>query len=123
MSTYTKNLTITAPEVALAALEHAAEKFNTATEHVTLATKTVVMLAGAPLLGLMFILALPVISVALTVYYGAKLMAANWTTIAKHVKNVTLFFASPFIGLAYIIALPVVGLGTIAYLGVKAARK
>ena len=123
MSTYTKNLTMTAPEVALAALEHAAEKFNTATEHVTLATKTVVMLAGAPLLGLMFVLAIPVISVALTVYYGAKLMAANWAAIAKHVKNVTLFFASPFIGLAYIIALPAVGLGTIAYLGVKAARK
>jgi len=81
------------------------------------------MLAGAPLLGLMFVLALPVISVALTVYYGAKLMTANWAAIAKHVKNVTLFFASPFIGLAYIIALPVVGLGTIAYLGVKAARK
>ena len=123
MSTYTKNLTMTAPEVALAALEHAAEKFNTATEHVTLATKTVVMLAGAPLLGLMFILALPVISVALTVYYGAKLMAANWATIAKHIKNVTLFFAAPFIGLAYIIALPIVGLGTIAYLGMKTVRK
>ena len=123
MSTYTKNLTMTAPEAALAALEHAAEKFNTATEHVTLATKTVVMLAGAPLLGLMFVLALPVISIALAAYYSAKLLAANWATIAKHVKNVTLFFASPFIGLAYIIALPVVGLGTRAYLGMKAARK
>lgn len=123
MSTYTKNLTMTAPEVALAALEHAAEKFNTATEHVTLATKTVVMLAGAPLLGLMFVLALPVISVALAMYYGAKLMAAHWAAIAKHVKNVALFFAAPFIGLAYILALPVVGLGTLVYLGVKAARK
>ena len=126
MSTYTKNLTMTAPEAALAALEHAAETFNTATEHVTLATKTVVMLAGAPLLGLLFVLALPLISVALTVYYGAKLMAANWAAIAKHVKNVknvALFFASPFIGLAYIIALPVVGLGTIAYFGMKAAKK
>jgi hypothetical protein len=123
MSTYTKNLTMTAPELALANLETAAEKFNAATEHLTASTKTVAMLAGAPLLGLMFVLALPVISVALTVYYGAKLMAANWATIAKHVKNVTLFFASPFIGLAYIIALPVVGLGSIAYLGMKAARK
>jgi len=123
MSTYTKNLTMTAPEIALAALEHAAEKFNTATEHVTLATKTAVMLAGAPLLGLMFVLALPLVSVALTAYYGAKLMAANCATIAKHVKNLSLFFASPFIGLAYIIALPIVGLGTLAYLGVKAARK
>ena len=97
MSTYTKALTLNAPELALAALEAAAEKFNTATEHVTLATKTVLMLAGAPLLGLVFVLALPVISVALTVYYSAKLIAAHWATIAKHVKNVALFFASPFV--------------------------
>ena len=123
MSTYTKNLTMTAPEVALAALEHAAEKFNTATEHVTLATKTVVMLAGAPLLGLLFVLALPVISVALSAYYAAKLAAAHWAAIAKHVKNIALFFASPFVGLAYILALPLVGLGTLVYLGMKAARK
>lgn len=123
MSTYTKNLTMTAPEVALAALEHAAEKFNTATEHVTLATKTVIMLAGAPLLGLAFVLALPAVSVALTAYHSAKLIAANWAAIARHVKNVALFFAAPFIGLAYILALPLVGLGTVVYLGVKAARK
>jgi len=123
MSTYTKNLTMSAPEVALSALEHAAEKFNTATEHLTAATKTTVMLAGAPLLGLAFVLALPVISVALTAYYGAKLIAAKWAMIAKHLRNVALFFASPFIGLAYIIALPVVGLATLAYLGMKAARK
>jgi hypothetical protein len=105
------------------ALETAAEQFNTATEQVTLGTKTVVMLAGAPLLGLMFVLALPVVSVALTVYYGAKLMAAHWAAIARLVKNVALFFASPFIALAYIFALPIVGLGTLAYLGAGAARK
>lgn len=123
MSTYTNNLTMTAPEVALAALEHAAEKFNAATGHVTLATKTVVMLAGAPLLGLLFVLAIPVLSVALSAYYGARLIAAHWAAITKNIKNVALFFASPFIGLAYMLTLPVVGLGTLAYLGVKAARK
>ena len=123
MSTYTKNLTMNAPELALATLEAAAEKFNTATERLTAATKTVVMIAGAPLLGLAFILALPIISVALTAYYSAKMIAANWAGIARHVKNVALFFASPFIGLAYIVALPLVGVGTLAYLAVKAARK
>lgn len=123
VSTYTKNLTMNAPELALASMEAAAEKFNTATEHLTAATKTVVMVAGAPLLGLALALALPIISVALTAYYSAKMIAANRTEIARHVKNVTLFFASPFIGLAYIVALPLVGVGTLAYLGVKAARK
>jgi len=118
----TNTLTMNAPELALAALEAAAEKFNTATEHLTLATKTVLMLAGAPLLGLAFVLALPIISVALSAYYGAKSIAAHWVGIAKHVKNVTLFLASPFIGLAYLLALPFVGMGTLVYLGVKAAR-
>ncbi len=121
MSTYTKAATLNAPEIALAALENAAEKFNTATEHLTAATKTVVMLAGAPLLGLLFVLALPVICVALTVYYAAKMVA--WATVAKHVKNVALFVVAPFVALAYIMALPVAGLGTLAYLGMKAARK
>ena len=119
----TTTLTLTAPELALAALEAAAERLDIATKQATAGTKAVLMLAGAPLLGLAFVIALPIISVALTAYYGAKLMAARWAAIAKHVKDVTLFFAAPFIGLAYIVALPVVGLGTLAYFAVKAARK
>ena len=123
MSTYTHNLTMTAPELALARLEAAAEKFNTVTEHVTATTRTVMLMAAAPFIGLLFVLALPVICVALTAYYAVKLAAARWTTVARHLKNVTLFLAAPFIGLAYMLALPVVGLGTIAYFGFKAARR
>ena len=119
----TTALTMNTPELALAALEAAAEKFNAATGNVTLATRTVVMLAGAPLLGLAFVLALPVICVTLTAYYAVKLMAARWATIARHAKDVALFFAAPFVGLAYIIALPVVGFGALVYYAVKAARK
>jgi hypothetical protein len=123
MRTNTKALTMTAPELALANLEAAAEKFNTATEHLTLATKTVLMLASAPLIGLAFVIALPIVSVLLTAYYGTKLIAVRWAGIAKHVKNVALFFAAPFVGLAYIVALPFVGVGTLVYFAVKAARK
>lgn len=123
MRTYTTTLTMTAPELALAHLEAAAEKFNVATEHLTTATRTVLMLAGAPLLGLAFVLALPIISVALTAYYGTKLMAARWTRVARYVKNVALFFAAPFVGLAYIVALPFVGAGALCYYAVKSARK
>ena len=119
----TRTLAMNAPELALATLEAAAEKFNTVTGHLTLVTKTVLMLAGAPLLGLAFVLALPILSVALTAYYGTKLIAARWAAIAKYAKNVALFLVSPFVGLAYIIALPFVGFGTLAYFAVKAARK
>jgi hypothetical protein len=111
------------PELALAALEAAAEKFNTATENMTAATKFALMLVAGPLLGLVFVLALPIVSVLLTAYYGGWLLAAHWAGAARYVKNVALFFASPFIGLVYIIALPFVGFGTLVYLGVKAARK
>jgi hypothetical protein len=119
----TNTLTMNTPERALAALEAAAEKFNTATEHLTLATKTALMLVAGPLLGLAFVIALPIVSVLLTAYYGGKLIAARWTRIARYVKNVALFFAAPFVGLAYIIALPFVGFGTLVYMAVKAARK
>ena len=123
MSTYTKTLRMNTPELALANLEAVAEKFNAATDNLTAATKTVLMIAGAPLLGLAFVLALPLISVALTAFYSAKLIAAGWAGVARHAKNVALFFAAPFVGLAYILAFPFVGVGMLCYLGAKAARK
>ena len=119
----TRTLTMNTPELALAALEAAAEKFNTVTENMTAATKAMLMLAGAPLIGLAFVIALPIVSVLLTAYYGGWLLAVRWVGVARYVKNVALFFAAPFVGLAYIIALPFVGFGTLVYLGVKAARK
>jgi hypothetical protein len=119
----TNTLTMNAPELALAAVEAAAEKFNTATEHLTLATKTVLMLAGAPLIGLAFVIALPMLSVMLTVYYGCKLLASYRVGIARYAKNFTLFFAAPFVGLVYIIALPFVGFGALCYCGLKAVRR
>jgi len=119
----TNTITMTAPVLALAALEAAAEKFNTAMGNLTLATKAVLMLVAGPLLGLALVLALPIVSVALTAYYGGKLSAARFAGIARHVKNVALFFLAPFVGLGYIVALPLVAFGALCYYGVKAARR
>jgi hypothetical protein len=119
----TNTVTMNAPELVLAAIEAAAEKFNTATEHLTLATKSVLMLAGAPLIGLAFVIALPMLSVLLTAYYSGKLFVTHRAGIAHCVKNVALFFAAPFVGLAYMVALPFVGFGALVYFGVKAARR
>ena len=83
-------LTLNTPELALEALEAVIAKFNAATEEMTLATKTVLMLGGAPLIGLAFVIALPVICVALNAYHGFKLIAARRAGIARHVKNVAL---------------------------------
>jgi hypothetical protein len=119
----TNTLTMNTPELALEALEAAAAKFNTATEHLTAATKTVLMLAGAPLIGLAFVIALPILSVLLTAYYGGKLLVAHWAGVARYLKNVALFLIAPFVGLAYIVAFPFVGFGALCYYGVKAARR
>ena len=119
MSTYT----LTAPEFSFEALEVGLEKIATAAKELSLATKTVIMVVGGPLVGLAFVIALPVIGFALAAYYGTKLIAARWTKITRHIKNVALFLAAPFIGLTYLIAFPFVGLGTLVYFGVKAARR
>lgn len=123
MSTYTNTLTMTPPTLALANIHAAAEKFNLLTENVTAATWAVLMPIAGPLLGLAFVIALPVLGVALAAYYSVKLLVARRTAIARHLKHVALFLAAPFIGLAYIVALPAVGFGALIHLGAKAARK
>ena len=119
MTTYT----LTAPELAFEALEVGLEKIATATKEFSLAAKTALMFVGGPLIGLAFVIALPVTCLALTVYYSAKLIAARWAGITRYIRNVALFLAAPFIGLTYLLAFPFVALGTLVYFGVKAARR
>ena len=119
MNTYT----LTTPELTLEALEVGLEKIATTAKELTVATKTALMFVGGPLIGLVFVIALPVICLALAVYFGTKLIAARWAAIARYIKNVALFLAAPFIGLAYLLAFPFVGLGALVYFGVKAARR
>lgn len=114
--------TLTAPELTFEALEVGLEKIAATAKELSLAAKPALMFVGAPLIGLAFVIALPVICFTLIAYYGAKLIAAHRAGIARYIKNVTLFLAAPFIGLAYLLAFPFVGFGTLVYLGVKAAR-
>ena len=115
--------TLIAPELALEALEVGLEKIATTAKELTLAAKIALMFVGGPLIGLAFVIALPVMCFALAAYYSTKLIAARWAEIVRHIKNVALFLAAPFIGLTYLIAFPFVGLGTLIYFGVKAARR
>ena len=119
MTTYT----LTAPEIALEALEVGLEKIATTAKELTPAIKAALMFVGGPLVGLAFVIALPVIGLALAAYYSTKLIAVRWAEITRYIKNVALFLAAPFIGLAYLFAFPFVGLGALVYFGVKAARR
>jgi hypothetical protein len=118
MSSYTLNV----PDLAVEALKTGIGKIDTLIKELPLAAKTTLMFIGGPLIGLAFVMALPVISVTLAAYYSASFIATRWTGVARHVKNVSLFLATPFIGLAYVLAFPFVGLGIALYCGMKAAR-
>ena len=85
------------------------------------AARTVVLLGAAPLIGLVFVVALPFVGLALMAWLAAKALLANRLAVWKRVRNVVLFLAAPFIGLAYAVALPFVGFGALVWIGVSAA--
>ena len=87
------------------------------------AARTVVLLGAAPLIGLVFVVALPFVGLALMAWLAAKALLANRLAVWKRVRNVVLFLAAPFIGLAYAVALPFVGFGALVWIGVSAAHK
>ena len=118
MGTYT----LTATELNLEGLEIGLKKIANTTKALAPATKTALMLVAGPVLGLAFVIALPLVGLALVAYYAAKALATHRVEIARRVKNVALFLAAPVIGLAYMLAFPFVGIGTLVYIGVKAVR-
>jgi|ERR1035437_7995483 hypothetical protein len=75
--------------------------------------KHAVMLVGAPLIGLIAVIALPFVGLGVLVWMAIR-------ALPKRVKDVALFFAAPFIGLAYAIAFPVIGVGVLMWTGVRA---
>jgi len=86
------------------------------------AIKPVYMLAAAPLLGLVFVLALPFAGLAFIAWMLAKAAARNRAAILRVAKRVSLFFAAPFIALFYVAAFPFMAMGMLVYCGVRAAR-
>lgn len=84
------------------------------------AVKDVALMAAAPLIGLAYVIALPVLGLGALLWLGAKAFAARWKAAARLMRNVFLFFAAPFIGLAYAVALPFVGIATLTWWAVRA---
>lgn len=86
--------------------------------------KAMAVAAGAPFIGLAYVLLLPIAGlvaiVGLPLWSAARWILTRPGRIATWVRNVALFFAAPFVGLAYIVALPFVGLGALAVCGYRA---
>jgi hypothetical protein len=101
-------------------LGHAAyEGFAAGAKEAGRNTKAVLAIVAAPLVGLAFVVALPIAGAALLAWLACKALARN----AAALKSTALFLAAPLIGLAYVVAFPVAGVAALAYYGVRAARK
>ena len=86
------------------------------------ALKNILLFFAAPFIGLVYIVAFPVVGlVALAVLAGrfaAKYEAVK--TTARVLKHVALVVAAPVIGLAYVVLFPVIGLVALAWMGGRA---
>ena len=100
----------------------AVETIKARARQVTGAIKPVYMLAAAPLLGLVFVLALPFAGLALIAWMLIKAAARNRAAILRVTKRVALFFAAPFVALFYVAGFPFIAMGMLIYCGVRAAR-
>ena len=115
----TATTTIRYPTCAAVEFERAA----TWTRELPLAAKTLVMVAAAPVLGLVFVLGLPLVGLAVAAWMAAKALAPALKGAAPVVKRLALFAAAPFFGLAYLVAFPLVGLGALMVCAYRTARK
>ena len=86
------------------------------------ALKNVLLFFAAPFIGLVYIVAFPVVGlVALAVLAGrlaAKYEAVR--TTARVLKNVGMAVAAPVLGLAYVVFFPFIGLAALAWMGGRA---
>jgi CheY-like chemotaxis protein len=81
--------------------------------------KDVALFVAAPLVGLAYVLAFPLIGLGMLLWHGAGAVRARAGRIGQAMKSVGLFAAVPFVGLAYTIVLPFVGLGMLVWLCAK----
>ncbi|MCK9379747.1 MAG: hypothetical protein M0P95_01630 [Sulfuritalea sp.] len=75
--------------------------------------KNIALFLAAPLIGLVYLVAMPFVGLGALIWIGAKALAAK----IPAVKAMALAIAAPFIGLAFVVAMPFLGLGALAWVG------
>ena len=88
----------------------------------TKAARVPLMLAAAPLLGLVFVVAAPLAGLAVLAWMLMKALVRNRAAVAARVARIALFLAAPFTALVYITVFPFVAMGMLVYCGIRAAR-
>ena len=85
--------------------------------------KNILLFFAAPFFGLAYIIALPLVGLAVVAVLLARLAAARFPVI-KHaalvLRNVALTVAAPLVGLLYVAFFPFIGLAALAWLGTRA---
>jgi len=87
------------------------------------AFKNILLFFAAPFLGLAYIIALPVVGLAVVAVLLARLAAARFPVIrhaALVLRTVALTVAAPLVGLVYVVFFPFIGLAALAWLGTRA---
>ena len=78
---------------------------------------------AAPFIGLVYVIAFPLVGLAILAWIGARALARRARPLARFAKNVALFIAAPFVGLAYAVAFHFVGMGILVWRGARAIVK
>jgi hypothetical protein len=86
--------------------------------------KRIALFLAAPFIGLLYIVALPVVGMATLTWMGLQplLKKAAAAGNVRFLKNAGMLVAAPFIGLAFVVLLPVAGSAMLAWTGVMALR-
>ena len=87
------------------------------------AFKNILLFFAAPFLGLAYIIALPVVGLAVVAVLLARLAAARFPVIrhaALVLRTVALTVAAPLVGLVYVVFFPFIGLAALVWLGTRA---
>ena len=78
---------------------------------------------AAPFIGLVYVVAFPLVGLAILAWVGARALARRAKPFARFAKNVALFVAAPFVGLAYALAFPFIGMGILVWRGTRTMMK
>jgi CheY-like chemotaxis protein len=78
--------------------------------------RNLALFVAAPLVGLAYVMAFPLIGLGLIAWHGAGAVSRRSPRLAATAKRAGLFAAAPFVGLAYTVVLPFVGLGMLLWM-------
>ena len=107
------------PEVIVTAHLASAAPVAVEEKHMS-AAKRIGLFFASPFIGLAYVLAMPVVGLAMIAWFGAKALAAR---VPASVKKAAMIAAAPVIGLAFIVALPLAGVTALGYYALKAGEK